>query len=182
MTAAAPALYEVVFETSRGEFVVEVDREWAPRGADRFFNLVRFGFYDGAAFFRVLPGFIAQFGIPTLPVLSAVWRDQPIQDDPLRQSNVRGTLSFATRGPNTRTHQVFVNLRDNANLDFAGFTPFGRVIRGMEVVDSLYAGYGEGPPGGAGPDQTRIQQEGAAYLQREFPRLDVIQRARVEVR
>lgn len=180
MTAQAPAIYRVSFETSRGEFVVEANRSWAPNGADRFFNLVRHGFYDGASFFRVVSGFIVQFGIPADPGLSSIWSGQTIADDPVRESNRRGSLSFASRGSNTRTTQLFVNLADNERLDRQGFAPFARVVEGMEVVvDSLYSGYGDSSGFSPGPDQTRIEAEGNEYLQREFPRLDMIRTARV---
>jgi len=175
----APAVFQASFETSKGDFVVEVHREWSPLGADRFYHLVESGYYDGVRFFRVIPGFMAQFGIHGDPTVSAIWRDRHIPDDPVRQSNVRGMISFATAGPSTRTVQVFINYRDNSRLDGMGFAPFGRVVEGMDVVDRLYAGYGEGAPQGRGPQQDRIQAEGNAYLGREFPNLDSVRRARV---
>ena len=177
--APAPAVFQASFETSKGNFVVEVHREWSPLGADRFYHLVESGYYDGVRFFRVIPGFMAQFGIHGDPTVSAIWRDRHIPDDPVRQSNVRGMISFATAGPSTRTVQVFINYRDNSRLDGMGFAPFGRVVEGMGVVDRLYVGYGEGAPQGRGPEQDRIQAEGNAYLGREFPKLDSVQRARV---
>ncbi len=170
----APAVYRAKFATTQGDFVIEVTRSWAPRGADRFYNLVRYGYYNGASFFRVLPGFVVQFGISPKPAISAVWRNARIPDDPVTQSNRLGTVTFATGGPNTRTTQVFINLKDNTRLDSMGFAPFGRVIEGMEVVEKLYSGYGEGAPMGNGPDQERIQKEGQAYLQQNFPKLDHI--------
>ncbi len=176
---AAPATFRARFETSAGAFVIEVKRDWAPQGADRFYNLVKSGYYDGVRFFRVISGFMAQFGIHGDPQVSAAWRERRIPDDPVRQSNARGMVTFATAGPNTRTTQVFINFRDNGMLDGQGFAPFGRVVEGMEVVDRLYAGYGEGAPGGAGPDQGRIQAEGNAYLERDFPKLDYIKRATI---
>jgi peptidyl-prolyl cis-trans isomerase A (cyclophilin A) len=179
MNRPAPSEFRVRVETSRGPFTVLVVRAWAPRGADRFYNLVRHAFYDEARFFRVVPGFVAQFGIHGDPAVSAAWREAAIADDPPQQSNVRGTVVFATAGPNTRTTQVFVNFRDNTRLDRMGFAPFGKVIEGMEVVDALYSGYGEGPPQGIGPRQDLIQKEGNAYLRREFPELDFIKSARV---
>lgn len=179
MGRTAPAEFRVRFETSRGPFTVLVVRAWAPRGADRFYNLVRHGFYDEARFFRVLAGFVAQFGIHGDPAVSAAWREATIPDDPPQQSNVRGTVVFATAGPNTRTTQVFINFRDNARLDRMGFAPFGKVIEGMEVVDALYSGYGEGPPQGIGPRQDLIQKEGNAYLKRDFPELDYVKSARL---
>ena len=156
----APAVYQAKFDTSKGAFVIEVHRDWAPNGADRFYNLVKNGFYNDVRFFRVLDGFMAQFGINGNPNLSAVWRNANIKDDPVKQSNTRGTITFATAGPNTRTTQVFINFGDNAGLDGQGFSPFGKVVSGMDVVDSLYGGYGEGAPNGAGPDQGRVQSSG----------------------
>ena len=175
----APAEYKVKFVTSKGDFTVLVQREWAPRGADRFHNLVKNGFFDEAVFFRVISGFMAQFGVNGSPEVSAAWKNATIQDDPVVQSNQRGMLSFAMRGPNTRTTQLFVNYRDNARLDASGFAPFGKVVEGMEVVDGLYNAYGEGAPGGRGPAQGRIQAEGNAYLKSEFKELDYVKTARI---
>lgn len=177
--AAAPDTFDVRFETSRGPFMVRVARAWAPRGADRLFYLVRNGYYTDARFFRVLPRFAAQFGAAADPRVNKVWETRTIPDDPVRRGNARGTLSFATAGPNTRTTQLFVNLVNNFRLDRLGFTPVGRVVEGMAVVDSLYGGYGEAAPTGRGPDQDRIAAEGNAYLQREFPKLDYIRSATV---
>jgi peptidyl-prolyl cis-trans isomerase A (cyclophilin A) len=173
----APASYKVKFTTTRGDFVVEVTRAWSPRGADRFYNLVKNHFYDGASFFRVLPGFVVQFGISSQPAVARAWAQATIPDDPVRQSNLRGYLTFAKAGPNTRTTQVFINLGDNARLDRMGFPPFGRVTAGMEAVEKLYSGYGEGAPGGRGPDQGRLTNEGKAYLDKNFPRLDSVKTA-----
>ena len=170
----APAVFSAKFTTSKGDFVVEVTRAWSPRGADRFYNLVIYHFFDGAAFFRVLPGFVAQFGISPRPDVAHVWEDAKISDDPVTQTNARGTLTFATAGPNTRTTQLFINLADNTNLDSMGFSPFGKVVSGMDVVDKFYSEYGEGAPNGNGPDQGRIQHEGKAYLEKSFPLLDTI--------
>ena len=142
----APDVYKVKFDTSKGSFVVEVHRDWAPNGADRFYNLVENGFYNDARFFRVISDFMVQFGINGNPKISQVWQDANIPDDPVKQSNIRGMITFATAGPDTRTTQVFINFGDNAALDGQGFSPFGKVISGMDVVDSLYAGYGEGSP------------------------------------
>jgi peptidyl-prolyl cis-trans isomerase A (cyclophilin A) len=168
----APATYNVQFETSVGTFVVQVTRAWAPKGADRFYNLVKHGYYNGNRFFRVVPNFIVQFGITGDPKLQSVWREANFADDPVTQGNKRGTITFATSGPNTRTTQLFINFRDNSSsLDGRGFAPFGQVISGMEVVDKINAQYGEGP------DQTRIQREGNAYLSKEFPKLDFIKAA-----
>jgi peptidyl-prolyl cis-trans isomerase A (cyclophilin A) len=175
----APATYKARFETSKGTFVIDVRRDWAPQGADRFYNLVKNGFYDGVRFFRVLDGFMAQFGINGDPKVSAVWREARIPDDPVRQSNKRGYITYAMAGPNTRTSQVFINFGDNAALDRQGFAPFGQVTSGMNVVDALYSGYGEGAPRGRGPDQGRVQMEGNAYLAKEFPRLDFVKKATI---
>ncbi|MBZ5592800.1 MAG: peptidylprolyl isomerase [Acidobacteriia bacterium] len=176
----APDSYKVRFETSKGDFVLTVTREWAPLGADRFHTLVKSGFYDGARFFRVLPGFVVQFGIAADPAVTAKWRNANLTDDPVKQSNRRGTITFATGGPNTRTTQVFVNLADNARLDGQGFSPFGAVTQGMEVVDQFYSGYGEGAPNGNGPAQPTAESDGNAYLMREFPKLDYIKKASIE--
>lgn len=179
-TQTAPEVFVARFDTSEGVFRVEVTRSSAPLGADRFFNLVRNGFYDEVRFFRVLPGFVTQFGLNGDPAVSAVWINQRIADDPVTQSNVMGTLSFATAGPGTRTTQVFINLVDNTGLDGSGFAPFGRVIEGMDVVQAFFSGYGEGPPSGAGPNQGRIVNEGNAYLAAEFPDLDFILSGTIE--
>ena len=178
-TEQAPDRFRVRFETTRGPFVVEVTRAWAPRGADRFYNLVRAGYYDDVAFFRVIEGFMVQFGIHGDPRVNAAWRVARIPDDPVAQSNRRGTVTYAMAGPDTRTTQLFVNFKDNASLDSQGFAPFGRVVEGMAVVDSLYSGYGEGAPQGMGPEQGRAQAEGNAYLRGSFPRLDLVKTARV---
>ncbi len=179
LNAQAPAAYKVKFDTSKGPFVIEVHRDWAPLGADRFYNLVKNGFYNDARFFRVITGFMVQFGINADPRLAAVWREAAINDDPVAKSNTRGMITFATRGPNTRTTQVFINYGNNARLDTGGFAPFGQVVSGMDVVDALYSGYGEGAPRGAGPEQSRLQSEGNAYLNKEFPKLDYIKTATI---
>jgi peptidyl-prolyl cis-trans isomerase A (cyclophilin A) len=176
----APATYKARFDTSKGVFVVEVTRAWAPKAADRFYNLVKNGFYDNVRFFRVISGFMVQFGINGDPGIMARWRAAQISDDPAAQSNKRGTITFATAGPNTRTSQVFINFADNTRLDESGFTPFGRVVSGMNVVDTLNAEYGEGGPRGRGPDQSRLQNEGNAYLTKDFPRLDFVKKATIE--
>jgi len=175
----APAVYKVNVETSKGPFVIEVHRDWAPVGADRFYNLVKNGFYDNDRFFRVISGFMVQFGVNGDPKVSAVWREANIKDDPVRQSNSRGMITFATAGPNTRTTQVFINFGDNGALDRMGFAPFGRVVSGMNVVDALYSGYGEGAPRGSGPDQQRVQSQGNAYLTHDFAKLDYITKASI---
>lgn len=174
-----PASFRVQFETSKGNFVVQVDRSMAPNGADRFYRLINEGFFDDVRFFRVINGFMAQFGIHGDPAVTARWRAQRIQDDPVVGSNTRGTITFATSGPNSRTSQVFINLVNNVNLDGMGFAPFGRVVEGMEVVDQLYSGYGEGAPQGQGPAQGQIVSQGNAYLTQSFPLLDHVIRARV---
>jgi peptidyl-prolyl cis-trans isomerase A (cyclophilin A) len=156
-----------------------VTRDWAPNGADRFYNLVKNGFYDGVRFFRVLDGFMAQFGINGDPKVSAQWREARIQDDPVKQSNRRGFITYAMAGPNTRTSQVFINYGDNSALDRQGFAPFGQVSSGMNVVDALHKGYGEGAPRGQGPDQGRVQMEGNSYLSKSFPQLDFVKKATI---
>jgi peptidyl-prolyl cis-trans isomerase A (cyclophilin A) len=176
----APAIYKARFETSKGMFVIEVHRDWAPLGADRFYNLVKHGYYNDVRFFRVLSGFMAQFGINGDPKIAASWSNANIRDDPVRKSNQRGHITYATAGPNTRTTQVFINFGDNRGLDAQGFAPFGRVISGMNVVDALYAGYGEGAPRGPGPSQTRIEREGNAYLAKNFAKLDYVKKAIIE--
>lgn len=177
LKAQAPAIYKAKFTTTKGDFVIEVTRAWAPLGADRFYNLVKNGFYTDAAFFRVLPGFVAQVGIPARPDVARVWSAAHIADDPVTQSNLRGYVTFATSGPNSRTTQIFINYGDNTGLDTRGFAPFGRVIEGMEVLEQLYSGYGEGPPNGNGPDQGRLTNEGKAYLDKNFSQLDTIKSA-----
>ena len=178
--AQAPDSFRARFATTKGDFVIEVHRAWAPLGADRFYNLVRSGYYDGVRFFRVLPGFMAQFGIHGDTAISTAWRERRIADDPVRRTNLRGMVTFATAGPGTRTTQVFINYGSNDRLDAMGFAPFGQVVEGMEVVDALYGGYGEGAPRGRGPDQFRLQLEGEKYMARQFPRLDKINSAKVE--
>jgi peptidyl-prolyl cis-trans isomerase A (cyclophilin A) len=178
LNQAAPNVYRAKFETSKGDFIIEVKRGWAPLGADRFYNLVKNGYYDNCRFFRVISNFMAQFGINGDPKLNSIWRQARIADDPVKQSNTTGYVSFAMGGPNTRTTQVFINYSDgNTQLDASGFAPFGKVIKGMNVVESLYAEYGEGAPKGKGPNQNQIQMEGNAYLAKEFPKLDYIKSA-----
>jgi peptidyl-prolyl cis-trans isomerase A (cyclophilin A) len=170
----APETYQVKFETSKGDFTVSVTRAWAPLGADRFYNLAKHHFFDNESFFRVLKGFVAQFGISAYPPVNAVWEKADIKDDPVTQSNKKYFLTFATAGPNTRTTQLFISLADNPRLDTMGFAPFGQVTDGMNVVDALYADYGEGAPGGSGPNQDEIQKQGKPYLDKNFPKLDYI--------
>jgi peptidyl-prolyl cis-trans isomerase A (cyclophilin A) len=176
----APAVFRAKFFTTRGEFVVEVVRKWAPHGADRFFNLVRIGYFDDTAFFRVKKGFVVQFGLSGDSRVNSVWKDANLPDDEVKEKNVRGTLTYAMGGPGTRTTQVFVNLGDNLGLDGQGFAPFGKVVEGLQVLDGLYGGYGDMRPFGEGPDQRAIQSMGNAYLKREFPKLDYIERATVQ--
>ena len=170
----APDSFRVAFTTSKGTFVVEAKRAWAPNGADRFYALARGGFFDDNRFFRVIPGYIAQFGINDQKSVNERWDAKPIQDDPARQSNARGTLVFTNSGPNTRSHQLFINLKDNPKLDTQGFVPFGRVVSGMAVVDSLYDEYGDTPK------QQMIQALGNNYLLRMFPKLDYITTAKIQ--
>lgn len=178
--ATAPAMFQVRFETNEGDFVVEIDRSLAPNGADRFYQLVSQGFYTDVRFFRVIPGFMAQFGINGDPATTMRWNGNTIQDDPVRGSNTRGTITFAMTGqPNSRGTQLFINLVDNVNLDAMRFAPIGRVVEGMDVVDRLYSGYGEGAPRGNGPDQAQIRSQGNAYLTQNFPQLDYIERATI---
>ena len=180
LSEQAPATYKVDLDTSKGKVVITVHRDWAPIGADRFYNLVKNGFYDDVRFFRVLDGFMAQFGINGDPAIQAVWTPARLKDDPVKESNKRGYLTFATGGPNTRTTQLFINFGDNAGLDKQGFSPFAEVTSGMDVVDKLYNGYGEGAPSGKGPAQGRVTAEGNAYLTKEFPKLDYIKTATIE--
>jgi peptidyl-prolyl cis-trans isomerase A (cyclophilin A) len=174
-----PAAYKVKFETTKGDFVIQVTREWAPRGSDQFFELVRNRFYDGARFFRVVRNFVVQFGISGDPAAQRLWGDMKFRDDPVKQSNKKGFVSFAQLGPNSRTTQAFINLRDNPGLDKDGFAPFGQVVDGMDVVERLWSNYGEMAPRGSGPDPARLMKEGNAYLDERFPRLDSITRARL---
>jgi peptidyl-prolyl cis-trans isomerase A (cyclophilin A) len=179
-TGAAEETYRVRFETSKGNFVMEVHPEWAPKGAARFKELVEAKYYDECRFFRVIEGFMAQFGMNGDPKVNAEWDKKEIQDDPVKQSNTRGRVTFATSGPNTRTTQLFINFGNNKGLDRQGFSPFAEVVEGMEVVDKLYNGYGEGAPQGNGPGQDRIARDGNKYLNDRFPKLDYIKTARIE--
>ena len=178
-TERAPDLYRARFTTSNGTFVIEVHRDWAPNGADRFYNLVKMGFFDDTRFFRAIAGFMVQFGIPGDPQVAAKWSEARIPDDPgeaVEPARVRDVR--ADGSPNSRTTQVFIDYRDNPQLDASNFAPFGKVVDGMDVVTTLYKGYGEGAPNGGGPSQDRIQSEGNAYLDAEFPKLDRIVTAR----
>ena len=180
-TATAPATYKVKMETTKGDFVIEVHRDWSPLGADRFYNLVKLGYFTDIAFFRVVNGFMVQFGIHGDPAVNQKWRGATFKDDPsTKHSNTRGTITFATAGPDMRTTQVFINYGNNSRLDSMGFTPFGKVVSGMKVVDAIEGSYGEGAPEGHGPSQDRIQTQGNAYLKASFPKLDYIKRATLE--
>jgi peptidyl-prolyl cis-trans isomerase A (cyclophilin A) len=179
LTEKAPETYKVQFDTTKGKFTVEVTRSLSPNGADRFYNLVRSGYFKDTAFFRVISGFMCQFGIHGDPAVSAKWRPARIPDDPVKGSNKRGTLTYAMAGPNTRTTQFFINFGDNTQLDSMGFSQFGKVVEGMDVVDKINPEYGEGAPRGRGPDQGRIQVEGNAYLKKDFPNLDYIKSATI---
>jgi peptidyl-prolyl cis-trans isomerase A (cyclophilin A) len=174
LTEQAPPTFKAKFDTSKGAFVVEVHRDWAPKGADRFYNLVKNGFFDDARFFRVVPDFMVQFGIHGDPNIQKNWANANITDDPVTKSNKRGYITFATRGANTRTTQMFINFKDNAGLDRQGFAPFGEVVTGMDIVDKITSQYGEKP------NQGSIQAEGNAYLNKEFPKLDYIKKATIE--
>lgn len=171
-----PDSFIVRLATSKGDVDVMLRTHWAPLGVGQFYEAVHANYYDGARFFRSIQGFVVQFGIAADPAATAQWRTRTIQDDPVRESNRRGTLVFASGGPNTRTTQMFVNLRDNARLDGLGFPPIGEVIRGMDVIDALFTGYGDGANA---PQQNRITAEGEAYLAANFPNLDKITSARI---
>lgn len=173
--AKAPAVFRARFTTTKGTFVVTVHRAWAPRGADRFYNLVRAGFYDGQRLFRVVTGFVVQWGISGTPKISKAWHNATIHDDPVRHTNAKGTIVFADAGPNTRTTQLFVNLAANTNLDSSGFAPFGAVTTGFSTLRHLYSGYGDTPTG----EQTQMEQQGEPFFRKHFPKLDRILRARV---
>jgi len=178
LSARAPDLFQVRFETSAGPMLLTVHRDWAPIGVDRFYYLVRNGFFDGARFFRVDSGFIAQFGLNGDPAVIAAWKHRTMPDDPVRVSNRQGTMAYAMTGPGTRTTQIYFNLVDNPKLDAQGFAPFAEVTSGMAVLPRLYAGYGERAGGGVrAGKQGRIEAGGNAYLEREFPKLDYIERA-----
>ena len=174
----APARYTVLFATTKGDVLIDIRRSWAPLGADRFYNLVKIGAFNDTAFFRVVQGFMAQIGIPGDPEIARIWRNAKIPDDPVTQSNRRGTITFATSGKDARVNQVFINFVDNGRLDAMGFAPIG-VVRDMHVMDQIHSGYGESAPAGRGPRQARIQREGNAYLRAEFPELDYVKHARV---
>lgn len=175
LTARAPDVYEVTFTTTKGDFVVQVTRAWSPAGADRFYNLVKHGYYNDMRLFRVVSGFVIQFGLTGNPAINKAWQDANIKDDPVTQSNKAGYLTFATAGKDTRTTQVFINLGDNSRLDTMGFTPFAQVISGMDVIQQFYSGYADSPTG----HQDEITKQGNAYLDKNFPKLDSIKTAKV---
>ena len=179
LDVVGPDSFTVRFATTRGAFDVKVHRDWSPRGADRIHWLVTHRFYDGARFFRVVPNFVVQFGLTGDTAVNRRWTDRRFADDTVKRGNVRGTLSFAKGGANSRTTQLFVNLKNNQRLDPMGFSVVAQVVAGMDVADSLYQGYGDGPPRGKGPSQDRITTEGEAYLARDFPLLDRVLTARV---
>jgi len=180
LTATAPETFTVRFSTTKGDFDVRVTRAWAPRGADRFYNLVQHSFYDQASFFRVVSGFMVQFGISAYPEVSKVWLKATIPDDPVKQSNKRRMVTFATAGPGTRTTQVFINYDNgNSRLDMMGFAPFGEVTTGMNVVEKLYSEYGDLPPSGHAPNPALIASQGKPYLDKDFPKLDSIKIAKI---
>ena len=176
-TETAPPVFRVRFETSEGAFVVDVYRSWAPLGADRFYNLVVGGFFDDSRVYRVVDGFVAQFGLHGDPYVNQAWKTEYLVDDPVTRENIRGRVTFAKGGRHTRTTEVFVNLRDNPQLDGEGFAPIGEVVEGMDVVDRFHAAYGDGPPRGEGPYQAMAEARGNGYLDEEFLDLTQIVRA-----
>ena len=181
LARAAPDSFRVELQTSRGPMTVMARRAWAPHGVDRFYYLAKHGYYDSTYFFRVIENFVAQFGISGNPSINAAWQNRRIPDDPVRHSNTRGTIAFASQGPNSRSVQLFINLRDNTKLDSygGGFPPVAEVTSGLNVATSLYDGYGEGAPSGLGPRQELITDQGNASLRRYFPQLDLIQHATI---
>jgi cyclophilin family peptidyl-prolyl cis-trans isomerase len=176
----SPDVFKVRIETSKGDIVMEVYKDWAPLGAARFYNLVRHGFFDDSRFYRIRAGAFAQFGIPGRPAVAKVWEHRSFADDPVKKNNVRGAIAFAMTGPNARTTQLYINLKDNPHQDEQGFAPIGMVVQGMDVADNLYAEYAETSGGGMrGGKQGKLFEEGNAYLDREFPKLDKIQKAEI---
>ncbi len=176
----APDVFKVNLDTSKGPVVLEIHRDWAPVGVDHFYGLVKTGFYDGARFFRVVRGFVVQFGINGNPDTNRLWSNMNLPDDPVKEHNVMGTITYATAGPNTRSTQLFINLTNNSRLDRDGFAPFGKVVSGMAAVEAFYGGYGDMPPGGEGPDPSQIEAQGYDYLLNHFPRLDFVKKATIE--
>ncbi len=179
-TATAPSTFRVRFETSEGDFVVQADRDWAPLGVDRFYNLAGAGFFDDSRVYRVVDGFVAQFGLNADPYVNQAWKTEYLVDDPVTHSNTRGRVTFAKGGRHSRTTEIFINLRDNPQLDDNGFAPIGEVVEGMDVVERLHAAYGDGPPRGEGPYQAMVEARGNVYLDAEFPELTRIERATIE--
>jgi peptidyl-prolyl cis-trans isomerase A (cyclophilin A) len=180
LTEKAPDTFKVKFDTTKGAFTIEVTRAWSPNGADRFYNLVKAGYFKDIAFFRVVPGFMAQFGMSGDPALTKAWAHANIADDPVKGSNTRGTITYAMGGPNTRSTQFFINFGNNVRLDSMGFSPFGKIVEGMDVVDKINGEYGDMPQqGGSGPNPDHIAMEGNAYLKKSFPNLDYIKSATV---
>lgn len=177
--APMPDVYRVKLETNKGDIVFEVRKEWAPRAAARFYELVTTGYYDGSRFHRVIRNYFAQFGIHRDPKMSQLWRELRFPDEPVKKSNKKGSMSFAQLGPNTRNVQVFLNLKDNVDLDKQGFPAFAQVVEGMDVAERLYSSYGELQPKGGGPDGVKAELQGNAYLESQFPRLDYIVKASV---
>lgn len=182
LAQSAPDSFRVTLQTTRGPVALMAHRDWAPHGVDRFYYLVKHHYYDSTYVFRVVDGFVAQFGINGSPVVNDAWRTRRIPDDAVRHSNTRGTVSFASEGPNTRTVQLFINLADNPKLDGAvgAYPPIAQVVSGMPMVDAFYSGYGEGPPRGLGPRQSQMAAQGNAYVEYNFPKLDMITRAAID--
>lgn len=178
-TIQAPETFSAVLQTTKGALIIDVQRALAPVGVDRFHTLIQLGYFQDVAFFRVVPGFVAQFGIHGDPQVNKAWRKARIQDDPVQSRNTEGTICFATSGKHARTTQLFINLRENTRLDAMGFSAFG-TVRDLSVAQALYSGYGEGAPSGKGPMQGRVHREGNEYLRADFPELDYIQSAKVE--
>lgn len=179
MDGPMPDVWQALFDTSKGSYVIEVHKDWAPKGAERCWKLVQMGFFNNTRFFRVRPGFIVQFGLSGDPQTNSLLNASVVDDDPVKQKNEKGTVAFAQSGPRSRRTQMFVNLKNNAVLDKDGFAPFGRVTQGMDVFDKLYSGYGEWEPPGRGPNATRILTQGNDYLDTHFPKLDKILRVKV---
>ena len=175
LTAKAPQRFDVAFTTTKGDFTITVERAWAPNGADRFYNLAKAHFFDGVRFFRVVPNFVVQFGISPDPKVSAAWQNATIKDDPVKEHNVRGAVTFASAGPDSRTTQLFINLGSNTRLDPVGFAPIGSVTGGMSVVDQLYSGYADAPTS----HQSEMEAQGNAWLDKNYPKLDSIKTARI---
>jgi peptidyl-prolyl cis-trans isomerase A (cyclophilin A) len=179
-TEHAPDVYKVNLDTSKGPVVIEVHRDWAPFGADHFYSLVKIRYFDGVRFYRVVRHFVAQFGINGDPEMNRIWATANLPDDRVKQSNIKGTVTYAAAGPNTRATQLFINLKDNKSLDKQGFAPIGKVVSGMDVVESFWNSYGEMAPTGQGPDPTKIEAQGNEYLEGRFPRLDYIRKATIQ--